>query len=217
MLRRAARQAGNTARILPPGKLIRTALYHLHVFRVMPPDIRGLHLGSGDYRISGFWNIDGSPLARSDLIGGLGRIKLRSESVSLIYASHVFEHAPRREAQNVLREWFRVLKKGGALYICVPDVEALFRIYLQHLPAYDLDEGRHRVDLASGIVFGGQVDRRDYHYAGYSIVTLKALLRSAGFESVERFDPAQVDFAPRDASCAEIRGEPVSLNLKATK
>ncbi|MDA2909712.1 methyltransferase domain-containing protein [Nitrospiraceae bacterium AH_259_D15_M11_P09] len=198
-------------------KLGRSALYHLYFFQAIGWQVYGLNLGSGGCPINGFWNIDCRPFSACDVVAGARSIKLASGSVDVIYASHIFEHFPRRRARKVLAEWYRILKPGGPLYLCVPDLEALFKVYLHYLPHFMTEDGRFCVDLACGILFGGQGNRYDYHHSGYSFMSLKVLLLSVGFGHVQRYDPHQLKFAPRDASYAEIRGEPVSLNVEATK
>lgn len=48
-----------------------------------------------------------------------------------VYASHVLEHLTQRQARELVREAYRVLKPGGVLRIVVPDLERLARLYLQ--------------------------------------------------------------------------------------
>ncbi len=205
--------------VYPVSKLVKSICYHTRIYKLGGINVRGLHLGSGGLVIDGFLNIDGNPAAFCDVVGGVEKIHLQTGSVGSIYTSHVFEHIPRSRIPTVLAEWFRVLKPGGGLYICVPDVEILFRIYLDGLNAYDQEAAvRDRVDLSCGVVFGGQVNRFDFHYYGYSYKTLKLFLENAGFTSVERFDRAAMkEFPVIDASFASIDGVPVSLNLVALK
>lgn len=151
-------------------------------------------------------------------MSGLEKLKLNSDSVDIIYASHVFEHIPRAGTTAVLKEWRRVLKPEGRLYLCVPDVEALFKIYLENLPHYDTEAGRSLVDVACGIAYGGQVDRYDFHFYGYSLVTLQALLESVGFKNVVRFRREGLELEPPiDASTAQIGESSISLNVQAVK
>jgi predicted SAM-dependent methyltransferase len=199
-------------------KFLKTLRYHSGLYRDAGKDFAGLHLGSGNSRIEGFCNIDGNPMLQCDLVSGLEELKLNSDSVDVIYASHVFEHIPRAGTTAFLKEWWRVLKPEGRLYLCVPDLEALFKIYLENLPRYDTDEGRALVDLACGVAYGGQVDQYDFHYYGYSFVTLKALLESVGFKNVVRFKHNDLVFDPPvDASAAQIGESPISLNVSTVK
>lgn len=204
--------------VTQPSKFLRTLRYQSGLFGSAGETYAGLHLGSGNIRIEGFCNIDGNPLSQCDVVSGLERLKFNSESVDVIYASHVFEHIPRFGTAATLREWHRVLKPGGKLYLCVPDLEALFKIYLENLPRYDTEEGRYLVDLVCGVAYGGQVDRYDFHFYGYSLVTLKALLESAGFENVRRFRRDELNFDPPvDGSTAILSDVPLSLNVQADK
>ena len=198
--------------------LPKSAAYHLYLFRVANLKFAGLNLGSGSTRIKGFCSIDANPRSACDVIAHIEQIKLPSDSVGAIYNSHVFEHIPRAEAARVLAEWYRVLKPGGKMYICVPDQEVLFRIYLDNLPLYDKEEGRYPVDRACYLTYGGQTNRHDFHFYGYSLTTLKYLLESVGFKNVQRFDRSNLDLAlPNDISVAQVDSFPMSLNVEASK
>ena len=50
-----------------------------------------------------------------------------------VYHSHVLEHVPRWQAEDFIRECYRVLQPGGVLRIVVPDLENVIREYLRHL------------------------------------------------------------------------------------
>ena len=52
-----------------------------------------------------------------------------NESVDYIYSSHFLEHLYPSEAKSLMLECFRVLKPGGAMRICVPDLEYAVSLY----------------------------------------------------------------------------------------
>ena len=138
--------------------------------------------------------------------------------MGIIYNSHVFEHIPREQAKKVLAEWYRVLKPDGKIYICVPDEELLFKIYLDNLPFYHTEEGRYLVDRACYLTYGGQMNKYDFHFYGYSFITLKHMLESVGFKNVQRFDRSKSEIVPFfDISMAKINNLPMSLNVEASK
>lgn len=198
--------------------LPKSGAYHSYLLRIANKRRDGLNLGSGRTRIKGFLNIDASYGTLCDVVARVDKIKLSTDSVGVIYASHVFEHIPRAQARPVLAEWYRVLRPGGRLYICVPDQEVLFRVYLDSLPSYDTEEGRHLVDRASYLTYGGQADRHDFHFYGYSFTTLRYLLESVGFRDIRRFDRSGLDIRlPQDVSVAQVDRFPMSLNVEATK
>jgi len=53
-------------------------------------------------------------------------------SFSAIYASHVLEHLYLNQAQNLLKECFRVLKPNGVLRIMTPDLGSIVENYLKN-------------------------------------------------------------------------------------
>lgn len=196
----------------------RTLAYHIGFFKWTGRKFFGIHLGSGGLRIQGFLNLDADVAIDCDVVARSEKLKVAENSVGTIYASHLFEHITRRKVAQVVQSWFHALEPGGKLLVCVPDLEALARIYLESLPHYDTAEGRHRADLAAGIIYGGQVDQYDFHYGGYSFATLAQLLVSAGFKEIRRFDRSALAFAPfHDGGYAMIGSTPVSLNVEATK
>ena len=89
-----------------------------------------LHLGCGKKDFGPEWtHIDGgdfSHLHSHDITN----IPFEDNTVSLIYASHVFEYFDREEAVVVLNEWRRVLKPDGNLRIAVPDFKSICELYL---------------------------------------------------------------------------------------
>jgi predicted SAM-dependent methyltransferase len=201
-----------------PRKYFNSLIYHLHGYRLFGSPWEGIHLGGGTMHIESFCNMDASVFCPSDVIARVERLKFRSGSMQTIYTSHTFEHIPRFWALPTLREWHRVLRKGGRLYILVPDLEALCKIYLSHLDRYDEPASRYTTDMSRDVMYGGQTTRYDFHYGGYSRRTLTSMLGEAGFSAVEPFDRTALDWAPfRDGGYATVNDTPVSLNLVATK
>lgn len=93
-----------------------------------------LNLGCGNVFVDdGTWlNIDfhsGSRGVRAvNLLKGL---PVASESFSVVYSSHFFEHIPRALVPDFLNECFRVLRPGGVLRLVLPDLQEMTRTYLQ--------------------------------------------------------------------------------------
>ena len=52
------------------------------------------------------------------------------KSVDYVYTSHFIEHLFKEEATQILKETYRVLKEGGIIRICVPDLEVAIGYYL---------------------------------------------------------------------------------------
>ena len=199
-------------------KLSLTSAYHTYFLQITRKQLSGLNLGCGGARIDGFLNIDANLRARSDVVARVEKLKLNSDSVDMIYSSHVLEHIPRDRSKIVLAEWHRVLKPGGKLYVCVPDLEVLFKVYLDNIPFYHTDKGRYLVDKACFFTYGGQINKHEFHYNGYSFVTLESMLQMIGFKEIQRFDRSKLDFVEfEDISTVKIGDIPMSLNIVARK
>lgn len=51
------------------------------------------------------------------------------ESVDVVYSSHFLEHLHQHEAMHLLKETLRVLKPGGLVRICIPDLSYAICLY----------------------------------------------------------------------------------------
>jgi predicted SAM-dependent methyltransferase len=164
----------------------------------LPPAAR-LNLGCGQNLKEGWTNIDLFE-DRADL-----RLDLReplpfpSNSASLIYSEHVFEHlsypcihdsmgwsleavgAPS-EAMQLLRESYRVLIPGGRFTVGVPDAERAARLYLRG--EYET-WGPSWVDTPMHFLNYVFRQGREHKYA-YDEATLCRMLESVGFVNVAR-------------------------------
>ncbi len=200
-------------------RVFNSCLYHLYFYKIFSVNISKINLGSGSIRIKNFKSIDAHPFATSDIIGGIKKIKLKSDSVNIIYNSHVLEHVGRLKTFSVLKEWHRILRPGGSLYISVPNVEVLYKMYLDNINEYHDPNKRKLIDMIVGIIHGGQNYRLNVHYNGFSFITLEHLLVAIGFEKVELFDPEKVSFLNdvKDGSKIIFNNKVLSLNIKAVK
>lgn len=68
-------------------------------------------------------NLDILPGSKVDIIGDAHSIPLANESVDFVIAVAVFEHV--REPAKVVAEIYRVLKRGGIIYVDVPFIQGL--------------------------------------------------------------------------------------------
>jgi SAM-dependent methyltransferase len=50
-------------------------------------------------------------------------------SVQYIYSSHFLEHLYKDDAKKLLKEAYRVLKPGGKIRLCVPDLQYVISLY----------------------------------------------------------------------------------------
>jgi SAM-dependent methyltransferase len=147
-----------------------------------------LNLGCGGDVRPGYINID---VRRTDprvLVLDLEKELLApfpDESADEIVAKDVIEHISWRRVEDLLRDCYRVLKKGGRIYIQVPDLEAIARkVILNPGFRYGELEGWKAISFW---VYGAQDYPENAHKAGFTIPTLRRLLESIGFR-VERIE-----------------------------
>ena len=174
-----------------------------------------LHLGCGNRYIPGFYHIDGIESENVNLVSKLEDLgQIKTESVELIYASHVLEHFGRLEVPNVLVEWMRVLKPGGVMRLAVPDFDAVCRVYLES----------KNIEVVKGLVCGGQNYKYNFHYNIFDFESLENLLLKIGMKKVYRYDWRVTEHSEiDDFSQAYIPhmdkkyGTLMSLNVEAVK
>lgn len=167
------------------GIYLRDDLWH----KVEYPPI-SLNIGAGKIQLPGFINLDikDGVDARS--------LPYADNSVDEVYASHVLEHVPYVDTIATVREWARVLKPNGTMYISVPDIERI------------KDEwNAHTRDYLKKVIVGGHTDGDDVHHAVFDEQTLKKVMYAAGIGNLEQFTPFVQDTS-RNV---------ISLNIRGTK
>jgi len=171
---------------------------------------RKLHIG-GHVRVSGWEVLDANPGAVVDHVGDAGDLgRFETGAFEAVYASHVLEHFDYKDALGAaLREWHRVLSPGGQLYVSVPDLDVLASLFV--LKEKLTVEERY---LVMRMMFGGHIDRFDYHLVGLSVDFLATFLGEAGFVNLRKVRSFGLF---EDTSAMLFKGVPISLNVVAEK
>jgi SAM-dependent methyltransferase len=170
--------------------------------------VKGINLGCGLSVAPGWINLDNSPNARLVkyplLRWGLWKLGVLSnfhyavqwpESITIVdlrkplpfadgtidyvYSSHFLEHLSVDDARRLLREVFRVLKRGGLMRIVVPDLALGVRQYVTAL-----ETNPHDTQAAPTFLNWLQLSRpglRDPHLWMYDAPSLSAMLGEIGF------------------------------------
>lgn len=170
--------------------------------------MRKLNIG-GEKRKEGWeiFNIKSFPCV--DYIGSADNMsRFNDDTFDEIYASHILEHLGTGGGYRALREWHRILKSGGKIYISVPDLDVICSILLDK----SYPEG-HLIYLIA-MLYGGQRDEFDVHYYGYNLQLLNMNLSSVGFSKGKRVESFGIF---DDMSSLEYLGRKISLNIIATK
>ena len=172
-------------------------------------DILRLHIG-GTKRREGWKILNILPGPDVDFVGDCTNLEAFADaSADEVYASHVLEHIGyNQELPKALAHIYRILKPGARLRISVPDLDILFRLYLN--PENDRNT---RWEIMR-IVYGGQTDPYDYHKLGFSWDSLSWYLRQIGFRDIQRVQEFGLF---DDTSSLRIGDQLISLSVEAYK
>lgn len=100
------------------------------------------------------------------------------ESVDFVYSSHLLEHLFQEDAKKLLSEIHRVLKKGGKVRICIPDLDYVFDLFRK---------GEKEKALAY-LFPSSQADYLSRHRYMYDFPMISELLEKTGFTSIQKFN-----------------------------
>lgn len=151
-----------------------------------------LNLGSGDRAYNKYpgqnkcFNVDvrkGLPKlsVRADLSKPL---PFKSESVDYILASDVIEHFPPgdRHASNtkkLIKEWSRVLKKGGTIEFRMPNLAYICQQYVNRKK-----DPSHTATI-SWLLYGGQDYAQNFHYVGFDRGWFSKICADCGLKEID--------------------------------
>lgn len=145
--------------------------------------LKRLNLGAGGTDIDGF---EGRDAKLGDSIFPLPD---DDDSIDEIRASHVLEHFPGGQVQEIVNHWFAKLRPGGKIKIAVPDFAFVAKEYLAG-----------KAVNVQGYLMGGQIDEHDFHKAAFDRDNLTEVLIDAGFERLFEWRSEIEDCASLDVS-----------------
>jgi len=129
--------------------------------------------------LPGFVHVDVRPLEHIDIVTDIERLDmLEDSSVDLLYHCAVLEHISRWRTLDVLREWNRVLKPGGAMMSSVPDFEACVQAYQRF----------GDLKLLMGPLYGRQDYKENAHYTIFDRKFYAELMEQTGFTPPVDYD-----------------------------
>ena len=141
--------------------------------------MKKLHIGCGEKYIPGFIHIDIRKFPHVDYVTPANKLDMFADnSVDLIYSCHILEHFQRHKTEDVLREWYRVLRPGGILRMAVPDFEKLVEVYLE----------TRNLKLILGPLVGRQDYPENTHYLVFDYPYLSEILQKVRFKNIHKYD-----------------------------
>ena len=175
-----------------------------------------LHIGCGNKNLLGYKHFDARKVdAHIDFVGDCSDLSMfEDNSLEEIYACHLLEHIERYRVDAVLKEWYRVIKRGGVLRLAVPNFEAIVSYYNE----------THDLAKVFGLLYGGQDYEFNFHYGTFDFDYLRKKLLATGFKKIERYDwreflpPDYDDFSRAYLPHMDFEhGKLMSLNMTAEK
>lgn len=139
-----------------------------------------LHLGCGKRRFDGWLNID---LHGSDMNMDIRRLPFDNDSADEIMAIHVCEHFYRHEIQDILSDWYRVLKPGGQMVLELPCLDKVLWHFAKGSPD----------NMTLWPLYGDPRTHTDgepaLHKWCWSMEEFKLLLEAVGFAEIKQEIP----------------------------
>ena len=147
-----------------------------------------VNIGCGSRILDGWVNVD--LIARDstkeemkgkepDVLSDVREMPFHNEYADEAMAIHVLEHFHIWEAEDLLKEWIRILKPGGQLIIEVPDLEKV---------VHYMAAGVEHPSLTMFPLYGDPTYKDDLmcHKWGYTYQSLTQLMESVGLRDIER-------------------------------
>lgn len=89
-----------------------------------------LNLGGGKMKLDGWTNVD---IRDADICADIRALPIEDNSIDQVLLVHVIEHFTYEDADKVLKEIYRVLKRGKKVTIEAPDILETFNQYSDHV------------------------------------------------------------------------------------
>jgi predicted SAM-dependent methyltransferase len=171
---------------------------------------RNLHIG-GTTRSDGWEVLNANQAPYVDHVCNANDLsRFADNTYDKIYASHVVEHLDYvGELQNTLKEWNRVLVPGGEVLISVPNLDVLAGLILEKNKLSVNDRF-----FVMRMIFGGHVDKYDYHVVGLNEDFLTNFLAASGYVNIRTVKEFGLF---KDTSSMLFNGVAISLNMIAEK
>lgn len=110
------------------------------------------------------------------------KLPFDNKHFDLVFASHILEHFDRREWNEVLLEWIRVLKVGGIFELIVPNIEWA----AEQLIAKKRKKRTEGTDIDMlNVLYGGQSNDFDFHKTGFWPQLVESILKKTKLKDIK--------------------------------
>lgn len=132
-----------------------------------------LEIGPGETVTPGWIHLDIRRMPCIEFVQSAEDLPFNDDTVSHISAKSILEHISYRKTLDVLKEWRRVLIKGGSLILVLPLIDGRFKRYY---------EGKLRLEGLNDLL-GAQDYPANTHLSFFDEEYLGRMLNTAGYES----------------------------------
>ena len=112
----------------------------MHSNKIPQIKVKKLEIGCGNKLTKGFTGIDRRDCGQEIIWDVRNGLPFPDESIDEIYSCHVMEHFDNEESEELLREIYRVLRKGGTTTHLTPHATDPSAFYFDHKTFWN--EGR---------------------------------------------------------------------------
>lgn len=148
-----------------------------------------LHLGCGNDIWVGYVNVDREPYPGVDVVCDVFDLPSELAAATEIRAHHLLEHLPFSQSLEFAQLCRSRLRRGGELFVEVPDLEWAVANWLAQPEAEEWcdtsDEKTGRWNYALMTIFGNQDSVGEFHCTGFTERRLRALLEAASFREIQ--------------------------------
>lgn len=96
--------------------------------------IKRLQIGSGQNSLEGWFNTDYFQRDRIYFLDATKHLPFPSSSFQYVFSEHHIEHIHYNDAKLLFQEAFRILKPGGIIRICTPNLSEYLKSYFLNEP-----------------------------------------------------------------------------------
>jgi predicted SAM-dependent methyltransferase len=161
--------------------------------------IKKLHIGAGPNLLEGWLNTTLQPLKVASVhLNATKPYPMPDASFDYVFSEHMIEHVTFQDGQAMLRECFRVLKKGGKIRLSTPDLERMLALYTatpkpeeEAYIRWTVDNFLKDTDAYNPAFVINKIFHGWGHVFIYDFVSLKYALEQVGFRDVQRFQPGE--------------------------
>lgn len=158
-----------------------------------------LNLGCGIHVVSGYINVDnqfdlvdlkraeglyvnakvepGGKFVRSDV----RTLPFPENYADFILCHHMIEHLPMNDVTAALREWLRVLKPTGTLYIATLDFDSVAKMWQEWADSNTDAWNINRVYMLMQCIYGNQITPGEFHCCPFNERLANFFMSTAGF------------------------------------